>query len=48
MRRRHGSEAGAVPSGLAPVARENPRSRKHTPAEVLIRKDRDRGHRDDF
>ena len=22
--------------------------RKHTPAEVLIREDRDRGHRDDF
>ncbi len=22
--------------------------RKHTPAEVLIRKDRDRGHRNDF
>ena len=28
--------------------REKTRGRKHTPAEVLIREDRDRGHRDDF
>ncbi len=28
--------------------RERTRSRRHTPAEVLIREDRDRGHRDNF
>ena len=28
--------------------REKTKGRKHTPAEVLIREDRDRGHRDDF
>ncbi len=28
--------------------REKTRGRKQTPAEVLIREDRDRGHRDDF
>ena len=28
--------------------REKTRGRQHTPAEVLIREDRDRGHRDDF
>ncbi|MDE0045647.1 MAG: hypothetical protein OXU19_07260 [bacterium] len=28
--------------------RERTRGRKHTPAEVLIREDRDHGHRDDF
>ena len=28
--------------------REKTRGRKHTPSEVLIREDRDRGHRDDF
>ena len=28
--------------------REKTRGRKQTPAEVLIRDDRDRGHRDDF
>ncbi len=28
--------------------REKTRSRRQTPAEVLIREDRDRGHRDDF
>ena len=28
--------------------REKTRGREHTPAEVLIREDRDRGHRDDF
>ena len=28
--------------------REKTRGRKHTPAEVLIREDRDRGHHDDF
>ena len=28
--------------------REKTRGRKHTPAEVLIREDRDHGHRDDF
>ncbi len=28
--------------------REKTKGRKHTPAEVLIRADRDRGHRDDF
>ena len=28
--------------------RERTRGRKQTPAEVLIREDRDRGHRDDF
>jgi len=28
--------------------REKTRGRKHTPAEVLIREDRDRGHRDGF
>ncbi len=28
--------------------REKTRGRKHTPAQVLIREDRDRGHRDDF
>ena len=28
--------------------REKTKGRKHTPSEVLIREDRDRGHRDDF
>ena len=28
--------------------REKTKGRKHTPAEVLIREDRDRGHRDGF
>ena len=28
--------------------RERTRGRQHTPAEVLIREDRDHGHRDDF
>ena len=28
--------------------REKTKGRKHTPAEVLIREDRDHGHRDDF
>jgi len=28
--------------------REKTRGRKHTPAEALIRENRDRGHRDDF
>ncbi|MCY3982102.1 MAG: hypothetical protein OXF51_10165 [Alphaproteobacteria bacterium] len=28
--------------------REKTRGRKQTPAEVLIREDRDRGHRDDY
>ncbi len=28
--------------------REKTRGRRQTPAEVLIREDRDRGHRDDF
>ena len=28
--------------------REKTKGRKHTPAEVLIREDRNRGHRDDF
>ena len=28
--------------------REKTRGRKQTPAEALIREDRDRGHRDDF
>ena len=28
--------------------REKARGRKQTPAEVVIREDRDRGHRDDF
>ena len=28
--------------------REKTKGRKQTPAEVLIREDRDRGHRDDF
>ena len=28
--------------------REKTRGRKQSPAEVLIREDRDRGHRDDF
>ncbi|MDE0178342.1 MAG: hypothetical protein OXP36_07065 [Gammaproteobacteria bacterium] len=28
--------------------REKTRGRQQTPAEVLIREDRDRGHRDDF
>ena len=28
--------------------RERTKGRKHTPAEVLIREDRDRGHRDNF
>ena len=28
--------------------RQRTRGRKQTPAEVLIREDRDRGHRDDF
>ena len=28
--------------------REKTKGREHTPAEVLIREDRDRGHRDGF
>ncbi len=28
--------------------REKTKGRRHTPAEVLIREDRDHGHRDDF
>ncbi len=28
--------------------RKKTKGRKHTPAEVLIREDRDHGHRDDF
>ncbi len=34
--------------GASDRLREKTRGRKQTPAEVLIREDRDRGHRDDF